>query len=144
MQLVRKFLSVFAALFTAAVLGLGFMPAAHAQSIDQILANPKVDDILAARVDHFSEAQFGDGGAAYGLMRVIRVSSSEIVVVTEDAAWPQKRGSLDDLNGDYSDITWDFDEEITIRRSELASLKNQDMIYGARRLTDAQIREYLN
>lgn len=141
----RKFISLMTAMLVSLVFGIGFMSAAHAQSADQLLASPKVDDIYAARLDHFSEYSFGaEGGAAYGLLRVIRVTDAEVVVVTEDAAWPEKKGALDDLKGDFSDITWDFDEEISIKRSELASLKRQGLILNARRLSPAQIKEYLN
>lgn len=140
----RKIFSSLSAVIATVALSIGFMAVAQAQPVNQILANPKVDDIYAGRVDHFSEAAFGEGGKAYGLMRVVNVSSSAVIVVTEDAAWPEAKGALEDLKGDFSDITWDFDEEIEITRADLVAAYSSKMILSARRLTAEQIKEYLD
>jgi len=108
-----------------------------------LLQQPQVDDIYAANLVKFSEYTFGSGGDAFGLLRVIHVTADSIVVVTEDAAWPSPQGAHDDLNGNFSDITWDFDEEITIRRADLSSFQQNGSILEARRLTSEQIRSYL-
>lgn len=59
-------------------------------------------------------------------------------------AWPEPQGAHDDLNGDFSDITWDPEEEITIQRTTLESLQNDQLILEARRLSSEQIQSYLN
>lgn len=135
----RKFYSfVIAALLTT----FGFMAAAQAQSLDEMLANPKIDDIYVARLDKFSD---GFDDKAFGMLRVIEIDSNKIVVVTEDAAWPDDpKGSYDELKGDFSDIGWDFDEKITIERSKLAQLKSAGHLLQGRRLTAQQIKDYLN
>lgn len=109
-----------------------------------LLQQPAVDDIYAAKLSHFSQYSFGSGGDAYGLLRVIEVTSDTIVVITEDAAWPEPQGAHDDLNGDFSDISWDPEEEITIQRTTLESLQNGQLILEARRLSSEQIQSYLN
>lgn len=143
--MIRQFISTFVALAASVLLGLGFVATAHAQSIDEILAEPKVDDIFSARLDHFSEYDFGDGSeAAYGMLRVVAVDRSTITVITESSAWDSRSDALKDLRGNFSDVDWDHDEEISINRSELAGLKRDGMIFGARRLTASQIKEYLD
>lgn len=143
--MIRQFISTFVALAASVLLGLGFVATAHAQSIDEILAEPKVDDIFSARLDQFSEYDFGDeGGAAYGMLRVVAVDRSTITVITESSAWDSRSDALKDLRGNFSDVDWDHDEEISINRSELAGLKRDGMIFGARRLTASQIKEYLD
>lgn len=131
--MLRQLISTVATLAASLVFGLGFMSAAHAQSFDEILANPKVGDILAAQLDHFSEADFGDDDIDWGLMRVIKVTSSTIIVVTADAAYYTKSDALSELKT-LDDTDWDESEKITIKRSDLQSLKKDGYIFGARRL----------
>lgn len=139
----RKFYSVILATLTAFM--LSFTATASAQSVDQILASPKVDDIIAGRVDYFSEFSFGDNEeVVYGLMRVVEVNANEIVVVTADSAWLKPASAEKELKGDLSSVGWDFDEEIIISRSELASLKREGMIINARRLTASEIAQMLD
>lgn len=109
-----------------------------------LLQQPQVDDIYSGNVGHFSEFNFGSGGDAFGLMRVISVTNDTVVVVTESAAWPAPEGSVEELQGDFSDITWDFDEEITIQRADLKTLHQESRILEARRLTASEIKKYLD
>jgi hypothetical protein len=111
-------------------------PAEETSSLEPNLANPQVDDVWAAELSHFSRATFnGAGSEAYGLMRVIRVEPNNVILITETGAWPaaRKDGSRQDLAGNYSDITWDREEEIRVRRSELASLLADGKILETRR-----------
>ncbi|MGL4711927.1 MAG: hypothetical protein ACRCWP_04995 [Shewanella sp.] len=135
----RKFYSFIIAALLAT---FGFVATAQAQSLDEILANPKVDDIYIARLDNFSK---GFDDKAYGMMRVVEVDSKKIVLVTEDAAWPDSPdGAYDELKGDFSDIGWDFEEKIEVERAELGGLKTSGMLLRGRRLTAEQIKDYLN
>lgn len=139
----RKFYSVILATLTAFM--LSFTATASAQSVDQILANPKVDDIIAGRLDYFSEFSFGDDEeVVYGLLRVIEVNANEIVVITADSAWLKPASAEKELKGDLSDVGWDFEEEIIISRSELASLKREGLIINARRLSAREITQMLD
>lgn len=122
----------------AAATKTGDEPAAAASnsSLSPVLAEPQVDDVWAAELTHFSRASFnGAGSEAYGLMRVIRVEPNNVILITETGAWPaaRKDGSRQDLAGDYSDITWDREEEIRVRRSELEQLVADGKILDTRR-----------
>ena len=135
----RKFYSFIVA---ALVATFGFIATVQAQSLDQMLADPKIDDIYVARLDHFSD---GFDGKAFGMLRVIDIGSKNLTVITEDAAWPDSPdGSYDELKGDFSDIGWDYDEKIAIERDKLASLKEAGVILRARRLSAQEIKDYLN
>ncbi|MDR2873116.1 MAG: hypothetical protein LBV45_11515 [Xanthomonadaceae bacterium] len=105
-----------------------------------LLADPKVGDLYAAEVSHFSGVGFNsnsDDGSnvAYGLMKVVNVTRDKVVVITENAAWPRPQGARNDLRGDLSDITWDEEEKITLYRSELPSLYSSGKIIEARRIS---------
>jgi hypothetical protein len=111
-------------------------PAAETSSLEPNLANPQVDDVWAGELTHFSRATFnGAESEAYGLMRVVRVEPNNVILITETGAWPaaQKDGSRRDLAGNYSDITWDREEEIRVRRSELPQLLADGKILETRR-----------
>ncbi len=109
-----------------------------ANSVDALLADPKVGDIYAALLSNFSEHSFNEGGkettTAYGLMKVVDVQADAIIVITEDAAWDEPQGARDDLHKRLDTITWDESERITIKRSDLAGLKTKGDILDARRL----------
>ena len=146
MVLARRLGVFFTTVFTVMVLSLGMASVASAQSADQLLASPKVDDIYAAQLDVFSESDFGDPDPDWGLVRVIRVTSKEIVVVTADVARYKAREALSDLkNTSYVlDLGWDFGEKITIQRADLAEHKEQGDILDARRLSASEIRRLQN
>lgn len=116
-----------------------FMATAQAQSLDEMLANPKVDDVFVTRLDSISD---GYDDETYGLIRVIDVNGDSITVITEATAWEQAQGSLDEIDEDFSNVTWDFDEEIQLARDDLSDLK--DIILKGRRLTEDEIKKYLD
>ncbi len=126
---------------TAATPATTSTAATPASTLDANLANPQVGDVWAAELSHFSRASFGvppvngQPGKAFGLMKVIRVTPSAVIAITEQGAWPEQRksGSLDDLHGDFHDIRWDNSEEITINRSEFAALVAANQILETRR-----------
>ncbi|MDR2873115.1 MAG: hypothetical protein LBV45_11510 [Xanthomonadaceae bacterium] len=106
---------------------------------DALLADPKVGDLYAAEVSHFSGVGFDQAGGgkrdtAYGLMKVVEVTPDKIIVITEDAAWPNPQGARNDLRGDLSDITWDEEEKIPLYRSELEKLFADGKIIETRRM----------
>ena len=70
--------------------------AATAAGLDPILAEPKVGDLYAAKVSAFSKEGFEEHGVAYGLMKVVDVQADKIIVITEDAAWPEAAGAQKD------------------------------------------------
>jgi len=135
----RKFYSFMIAVL---VTTFGFMATAQAQSLDQMLASPKVDDIYIARMDHFSD---GFDSKTFGMMRVIDVGAKNLILITEDAGWPDSpNGAYDELKGDFSTIGWDFSEKITVERSELSALKAANIILRGRRLSAQEIKDYLD
>lgn len=117
-----------------------FMATAQAQSLDEMLANPKVDDIFVTRLDSISD---GYDSESYGFIRVIDVNGDSITVITEATAWEHAQGSLDEIDEDFSNVTWDFDEEIKLARNDLSDLKGGIILKG-RRLTAEEIKKYLD
>ena len=110
-----------------------------------LLQQPQVDDVYAARLDHFAQEDWGDPDPDWGQLRVIEVTPTTIVVVAEETAWYEAEEAVDALRGDLSDVeSWVYDEEITIKRSELESLRQQGLILEARRFTPAEVRRYLD
>ena len=111
--------------------------AAPAQA-DALLADPRVGDLWAAELSHFSGGEFGDGAetteTVYGLMKVVEVTPEQVVLVTEDGAWPKKQGAINDLRGDLASISWDEGEKIPLKREEVAVLAGQGRILETRRL----------
>ncbi|WP_299193103.1 hypothetical protein [uncultured Erythrobacter sp.] len=107
---------------------------------DPILADPVAGDLWAAKLDEFSNADFGmgteQGADAYGLMKVISVSEDRVVVITENAAWPVPSETVNELRGDLAAIVWDESEEIPINRSDLQSLVDSEYILETRRLEE--------
>ncbi len=108
-------------------------------ALDPVLAEPRVGDVYAAELTHFSGVDFGaarspGAEAAYGLMRVIEVSDDRVTLNTETGAWPKARGAVNELRGDQADITWDEEEKIEVYRSELAQLVADEKILEARRM----------
>ncbi|MGL4711929.1 MAG: hypothetical protein ACRCWP_05005, partial [Shewanella sp.] len=107
-----------------------------------MLQQPQVDDIYSAQVSKFSEYFDGD---AFGLMRVIEVKADSIVVITEDAAWPDEAdGSVEELAGDFSTIGWDFEEKIVLQIADLEGYLKDGSIVATRRLTSQEIKDFLS
>jgi hypothetical protein len=108
---------------------------ATADALDPLFAEPRVGDLYAAELTHFSGATFGDATdeAAYGLMRVIEVDDEKVTLNTETGAWPMPRGAINELRGDQADIQWDEQEKVRIYRRELAQLVADRKILEARR-----------
>jgi len=111
-----------------------------AATLDPILAAPAVGDLWAAKLDEFSDYEFGqDGdemGAAYGLLKVTQVEAASVTVITESGAWPSPEGTLGELQGDLSGIVWDESESISIDRADLPGLVEQGHILETRRLSE--------
>lgn len=109
-----------------------------AAALDPILANPQVGDLYAAELSHFSAASFDKDNQssekAFGLMKVVEVQDGKIIVITEDAAWPEARGAKNELHGDLKTITWDENERIPVKRDELADLVAKGHILDWRRM----------
>lgn len=96
---------------------------------DPQLADPRVGDLYAARLNAFSVDNFGSENDVFGLLKVVDVQPDKIVVITETSGWENGRGARNDLRGDLKDITWDEEERITLMRNELAGLlANKDII----------------
>lgn len=108
--------------------------AATAPALDSVLAEPKVGDLYAAKLSAFSKEGFEEHGVAYGLMKVVDVQADKIIVITEDAAWPEAAGAQKDLNGDLSDITWDESERIEVKRADLPRMVADGRIIETRRI----------
>ncbi|MDR6990446.1 hypothetical protein [Luteimonas sp. 3794] len=111
--------------------------AAAASTLDPVLAEPRVGDVYAAELTHFSGVDFtgtGNREAAFGLMRVIAVDDERLTLNTEDSGWPKARGAINELRGDQADITWDEVEKIEIYRRELPQLVADGHILEARRM----------
>ncbi|MBD9370029.1 hypothetical protein [Xanthomonas sp. XNM01] len=112
--------------------------AAAATSLDPQLANPQVGDLWAAELTHFSGGEFGEGRQtredAFGLMKVVEVQPDQIVLITEEGAWPKKQGAINDLRGDLAEVSWDEEEKITLKNTELAGLVADGRILETRRL----------
>lgn len=106
------------------------------EALDPILADPRVGDLYAADLTHFSGAEFsgtGSSESAFGLMRVIEVSEDLITLNTETGAWPLPRGAINELRGDLAEIEWDEEEKVRIYRKELADLVAEEKILEVRR-----------
>jgi hypothetical protein len=112
--------------------------AAAPAALDAQLSDPRVDDLWATEISHFSAGEFGEGqdaeNPAYGLLKVIEVQGDQLVLITETGAWPKKRGAINDLRSDLSTISWDENEKIVVKRSELPGLVASGMILETRRL----------
>lgn len=108
-------------------------PASHVTALDPVYAEPRVGDLYSAEVSHFSAYDFGTGGTAYGMMRVIEVNDDKIVLHTETGAWPDSRSAIQELRGDLAGIEWHDGEKIQISRSELAQLVADKKILDVRR-----------
>ncbi len=118
--------------------------AAAAPALDPILANPQVGDLYAAELSAFSAASFSDGdteGAelskAYGMLKVVAVSDTTVTVITENGAWAESAGAVEELGGDLSTISWDESEQIPIQRAQLAQMVTDGKILRTRRLEAA-------
>lgn len=110
---------------------------ASAADLDPVLADPRVGDLYAAELTHFSGVDFGgaeNGEPAYGLMKVIAVADDRVTLNTEMGAWPKPRGAVNELRGDLSGIQWDEQEKIEIYRNELPQLVADEKILEARRM----------
>jgi hypothetical protein len=117
---------------------------AASRELDPIFAEPKVGDLYAAELSYFSAADFNMGRSrrsnndevSYGLMKVIEATPEKVVLITENGAWPKARGAINDLRGDLSEISWDDEEKITLKRSEIAGLVSDGKLLEARRIGD--------
>lgn len=100
-------------------------------TLDPILANPKVGDIIAAELTYFSGATY-ETPRTYGLMKVVAVSPDRLTAFTETGGWPKPQGARNDL-GTMEGIEWAEDEQISIPRDQLAALIHDDKILDVRR-----------
>lgn len=112
---------------------------ASADALDPNLANPAVGDLWAAQLSHFSSASFSQPGGeaqsqSWGLLKVVAVDPTNITVITEQGAWPQKEGAIRDLGGTLADISWDESERITVVRAQLPQLVADEKILQTRRM----------
>ena len=109
-----------------------------AAALDPVLAEPQVGDLWAAKLDEFSQAEFGNPGDpledAYGLLKVTQVSDDRVIVITEVGAWPMASGTTEELRGNLSAITWDESEEIPINRTDIQDLVASGYILETRRM----------
>lgn len=108
-----------------------------AKTLDPILVDPKVGDLYAAEISHFSGAGYegaDNDEKVYGLMKVVKVDADKITLITENSGWPRERGAINDLRGDLASIEWDETEEIPLFRKELAGLASSGKIAETRRL----------
>jgi len=106
----------------------------RAGELDEIFANPQPGDLYAVELTYFSAYDFGgEGDPRYGLMRIVAVKPDRITLNTENSAWHNSRGAINDMRGDLADIEWDEDENIEIYRSELPKLVADKKILDARR-----------
>ena len=112
-----------------------------APALDPILANPQVGDLYAAELSAFSQASFNEGSdsmaKAYGMMKVVAVDDTNVTVITENAAWAESGGAIEELGGDLATITWDESERIDIPRATLAQLVTDGKILRTRRMEAA-------
>ncbi len=104
-----------------------------AANVDAMLANPQVGDVFAAKLSSFSTIGFEDQTVSYGLMKVVAVEGDKIIVITENAAWDEPAGMLDDLRNNLDTIEWDEEERIPLPRSILPELKTKGDIFDGRR-----------
>ncbi|MDI9238089.1 hypothetical protein QLQ15_04100 [Lysobacter sp. LF1] len=103
----------------------------------KLLADPRVGDLYAAEITQFSAVADDEGNTVedgYGLLKVTGVSEQEIKVVT--TAWYQdtKRGLLKELRKSPASQQWDLTDVITVKRAELAGLRDEGQIISVRRV----------
>lgn len=98
-----------------------------------LLKSPEVNDLYAARVDYFSNYEYGDGGAAFGVLKIIEVTPEQLMLQSSLAANIDKDMALQLLQKKPSEIDWDKDELIKVLRSDLLRLFDDGMIVEARR-----------
>lgn len=110
---------------------------AAASNLDPVLANPAVGDVWAADLSHFSAADFnGDSGTqaeAFGQVKVVEVTPEQVIVITEDAAWPDAAGARRELEDRSAVIRWDESERIPVNRADFARLVEEEKILATRR-----------
>lgn len=112
--------------------------AAAASSLDPNLAAPQVGDIWAANLDHFSAAEFtfgnnDNGQDAYGLVKIVDVTDTQVTIITETGAKPEQQTAIDALNGDLATVQWDESERIPINRADFEALVSAQRILRTRR-----------
>ena len=98
-----------------------------------LLKSPAVGDMYAARVDHFSNYEYGDGGAAFGALQVTEVTPQELTLHSSTAASIDSSMALSLIQKSLAEVDWDSDEQIVILRAELLSLFYDGMILEAMR-----------
>lgn len=106
---------------------------------DPLLDAPQVGDLYAAKLSAISAVSFSEDGEkvrgdVFGLLKVVEVDGDNVVVITETSGWPNPRGARNDLRGDHSNIEWDEEERIVLKRSELPGMLANGDIIEARRL----------
>lgn len=109
-------------------------PAAPASNLDALLAAPAIGDVWAADLDHFSAATFNTEGRAFGLVKVVAVTDTQVTIITEMGAYPEQAGAITDLASDMSSITWDESERIPVNRADFAALMEGGRIIRTRRM----------
>lgn len=101
----------------------------------ELLANPKVGDLYAAEITHFSSFA-GESGKeveeGYGLLKVTGVSDQEIKVITTSWYQPTKRGILKELRKFQVPSQWDRMDVITLPRTDLLKLYDEGRIFDVR------------
>lgn len=111
---------------------------AATSSLDPNLASPQVGDIWAANLDHFSAAEFtfgnnDNGQDAYGLVKIVDVTDTQVTIITETGAKPDQQAAIDALNGDLATVQWDESERIPINRADFEALVSAQRILRTRR-----------
>lgn len=108
--------------------------AASGQQQEQtLLQAPAVGDHYAAELTYFSDADFEQSGRAFGLMRVIAVEGDEVTLVTENGGSTDERAALEALAGDGGKASFDDNERIILRKSDLLDAYEAGKILGVRR-----------
>lgn len=112
-----------------------------AAALDPILANPQVGDLYASELSAFSRVSVNEGSdsmaKAYGMMKVVAVDDTNVTIITENAAWAESGGAVEELGGDLATITWDDSERIDIPRATLSQLVTDGKILRTRRMEAA-------
>lgn len=104
----------------------------------ELLANPKVGDLYAAEITHFSSFADDSGEEVeegYGLLKVTGVSDRNIKVVTTSWYQSTKRGILKELRKYQAPNQWDRMDVITLNRTDLLKLYDDGQIFDVRRNT---------
>lgn len=116
-----------------ALVACGRDAASGQQQEQALLQAPAVGDHYAAELTYFSDADFEQSGRAFGLMRVIAVEGDEITLVTENGGSTDERAALEALAGGGGKASFDDNERIILRKSDLLDAYAAGKILGVRR-----------